>query len=844
MCEPFPPNLISNRLDLSTGWEFRGAEDNGAEWLGAMVPGCVHTDLIRHGLIPDPFYGRNELELQWIEERDWDYRLSFAVDASLLDEEHVDLVCEGLDTVASVRLNGEIILENENMFHRHRLPVKGRLKAGGNALEIRFGSAMKYIRTHRLDFVGRDICDPRGGSPRIRKQPCQFGWDWGPRFVTCGIWRPIFLEGWSGNRIESVRIEQKHARGSVGLRFLPELERADNTARFRATVSLNGETVAAGEFQTSDFTLEVPNPLLWWPAGQGEQPLYEASVELVREGAPISIWTRRIGLRTIELDREPDGLDVKGVGGIALNRFGFRVNGRLIFSKGGNWIPAHSFVAGLTRADYEPLLRSMVDANMNMVRLWGGGVYEHEAFYDLCDEMGLMVWHDLMFACALYPSDDAFVASVEREARDQVTRVRHHASLALWCGNNEVTSIHNETMRKDAKLREGYARVFLIALPPVVRGCDPVTPYIHSSPCHPVAEIPETRPPSHDEHDWTVWHGRASVDHFEKTQHLFVSEFGLQSYPSPAVAATFCPPEELNILSPVFEAHQKNTAGNEIIFHYSAKLFRYPGDYRGASYLSQLNQAHCMQVAIEHFRRQQPQCLGALYWQINDCWPVASWSSLEFGGNWKALHHYARRFFAPRLVSIKLHGEEAAGVGNYQRNTRGVAELWTVSDAPEKRTAEVSWQLVTLKGEPLAQGRERSVLHYGEAVSRRTLDLTAELDRVGKENAVLLARLTDADTGEELSRNAALFTAPRFLQLSREPIQQAKTWRSPHELELTLQAPVFHYGVCIEPQRDAVVSDNYFHLSPGETRVVKIRYANEQGANGPEPRVFSLIDTY
>ncbi len=431
-------------------WEFRQHSKPSDPWRSAIVPGCVHTDLLRHGLIKDPFYSTNELDLQWIEEESWDYRCTITLGDALWKHEHLDLVLDGLDTVATVRVNGVVVLESENMFHRHRVPVREALKPGVNEIAVHFGSAMHYIRTHRTEFVPPfEFNDPVGNCVRIRKEQRQFGWDWGPRFVTCGLWREARIEAWSSNRIESVHIAQKHEHAKVELHITPELAKP-GVGVVRGVVKRHEHVVAKIE---NDRAV-IDRPQLWWPAGQGEQPLYDVELELVLGEKVVSTWSRRIGLRTIELDMAEDGVECLGPEKEKLTRFGLRVNGRLIFTKGANWIPAHAFVAGLTRADYEPLLKSAHEANMNLMRLWGGGIYEHESFYDVCDELGLLVWHDFMFACTLYPGDEAFVKSVQREATDQVRRVRHHASLALWCGNNEIAAL-NPNALKDNEIFRG-----------------------------------------------------------------------------------------------------------------------------------------------------------------------------------------------------------------------------------------------------------------------------------------------------------------------------------------------------------------------------------------------------
>jgi len=521
---PASPFLLS----LHNGWEFF-APDQSA-WLSAEVPGCIHKDLLCHGLIPDPFYGRNEAALAWVGERDWCYRLRFTSGQEIFSHENVELVFDGLDTVATVTLNGLEILQSDNMFHEHRVPVRDALCVGENVLEITFGSAAEYVAQHRPLFKSpQNFNDPSGQAVRIRKQACQFGWDWGPRLITAGIWRGVRLEGWSANRIETVRVVQNHGEGFVELGISPELARAQEGVVFRSTVSLGGEEVAI--CQGTKLTAVIPNPQLWWPSGQGEQPLYEVKVELLENEVVIDTWVRRIGLRRIELDRGPDEFSVENSNGQPLNRFGFRVNGRLIFAKGANWIPAHSFVHGLERSDYAPLLNSAVEANMNMIRLWGGGIYEHDCFYDLCDELGLLVWHDFMFACDLYPSDDAFLASIKREAEENVCRVRHHASLALWCGNNEIVSLNANSLAPGGGFVEGYEKLFHRLLPEVVERLDGVTTYVPSSPDHALPQRSDTQPPSHDEHDWNVWHARLPVEHYETTRHRFCSEFGMQSYP-------------------------------------------------------------------------------------------------------------------------------------------------------------------------------------------------------------------------------------------------------------------------------------------------------------------------
>ncbi len=810
----------------STAWQFRDATRQ-SPWRAAVVPGCVHTDLRRHGLIPDPFHGTNELGLQWIEERDWEYRTTFDVPAALLREETIELVAAGLDTVATVRLNGRVVARTENMFVASRWDVKQLLRAGANELTIHFGSAMKYIRGHRKDHDPREFNDPVGRSQVIRKQQCQFDWDWGPRFVTAGIWRDLRLEGWSGNRLADVRVTQTHRRdGSVILSFAPEFARQDSHATLSGTVSLRGKVVA----EIKNLKSEIRNPHLWWPNGHGAQPLYQ--VDLVatgRDGEVIGRWSKRLGLRTLALDRHKDK---------AGETFQFVVNGRAIFAKGANWIPAHSFVAGLTRADYARDLTSAAQANMNMLRVWGGGIYESEDFYDLCDELGLLVWQDFMFACAIYPADAAFRASVRAEARHQVRRLRHRACLALWCGNNEIVQLNTvgekADLLKSPALRRDYEAIFHKILPEVVAELDGVTAYQPSSQWRSTLEDSISRGDTHaigeqrgDTHYWDVWHARHPVKDYEKWRFRFCSEFGMQSYSSPETQATFCPPGRDNVFGPEMENHQKNRAGNQIILDYVSRRYRFPRSQAALIYLSQLNQAHCMQVGVEHYRRNMPHCMGALYWQLNDCWPVASWSSIEFTGRWKALHHLARRFFAPALVSAHVPGDEGTIIGNYRTTTGDEVHRYTVYDAPQPARGEVRWELFHLDGRRLLRDRKSVALRPGASTRQQTLRLGKLMARHGRDNLHL--RITLAIGGRRVSEETVFLSPPRFLNLRRAKTTAKFRRVSPTEYDVTFRTSAFQHRFAFDfPGRAHRGSDNYFELYPDAPRTVRVAFARAQ----------------
>ena len=783
------------------------------------MPGCVHTDLRAAGLIPDPFFGTNEAGLQWVGERDWEYRTHFTVPAALRAAEFCDLVADGLDTVATVTLNGHVVARTDNMFIGHRWPVGKRLRRGPNELRVRFASAEAYVRQQRADFTPpREFCDPVGNAVRMRKQPSQFGWDWAPRLVSAGIWRDLRVEAWDVNRLEGVHLSQRHgADGRVEVVVAPRLARPGKFIAISVVCSLRGRELARVESNGGSVVLPIAQPELWWPAGQGGQPLYDLTISAKGAvGADLVVLHRRIGLRTIVLDRHADQWG---------ESFQFVVNGRPVFLKGANWIPAHSFVATLTREHYARDLTSAVEAHMNCVRLWGGGIYESPDFYALCDELGLLVWHDFMFACALYPSDAAFLRSVRAEAEYQVRRLQHHACLALWCGNNELVQLNAEFLKKDAALMRGYVKLFHELLPEVVARCDGATSYWPTSEWRGTFETGHALgEKSGDSHYWDVWHARRPVKDYEKWAFRFCSEFGMQSYSSAATNATFCPAADRNLFGPAMENHQKNALGNQVILDYVARRYRYPRAQEGLIYLSQLNQAYCMQVGVEHCRRLTPRCMGALYWQLNDCWPAASWSSIEFTGRWKALHYAARRFNAPALASIHVPGDETMAIGNTHTSTVNEAHFFTVCDAPAAVSGELRWELRRLDGARVLTGRKRVRLQPGQSVRHKTLNLRKEIATHARDQLYL--RLALVVDGQTVSEQTAFLAAPRFLSLPKARIQTVVFMPSPTEATLTFASAVFQHAVEFDlAGQDYRADDNFFDLYPNEPRTIRVRLA-------------------
>lgn len=813
------------RLSLDGEWQFR--QVGQSTWHPARVPGCVHLDLLAAGLIPDPFYRDNELKVQWVEKEDWEYRRQFEIPEALGRKPHLELVAEGLDTFASIFLNGQKVAETDNMFRTYRVDVKPFVQPGLNEILIRFDSPVRRGQEMEAKLPYR----LPGSSPHVRKAPYHFGWDWGPRLVTSGIWRPLALEAWEGGRIREIEIRQDFVeKNRVILRVRTSLlsDRNQKLA-VKATVSgkrsfTHSESVSlrAGA-NLNEKSLPITNPDLWWPAGLGEQNLYTIKVELYRKGILLDSVEKRIGLRTLVLDQSPDAWG---------KSFRFVVNGVPFFAKGGNWIPADSFPPRVTRQKYEQLLRDCRQANMNMVRVWGGGIYESPDFYDLCDELGLLVWQDFMFACAMFPGDEAFLENVRAEAEDVVRTLRHHPSIALWCGNNECEEgwfhwgwkeKYPETVWQD------YEKIFHGLLPEVVEKLDPKRPYWPSSPHSEITGQPRSEA-SGDMHYWGIWHGQEPFTEYRKKFHRFFSEFGFQSFPLLETVKKFALPEDWNITSPVMEQHQKHPAGNRFILLYMLDQYRLPNDFESFLWLSQVQQAEAMKIGVEHFRSQMPRIMGALYWQINDCWPVASWSGTDYFGTWKALHYYARRFYNPVLVAPIDNGDSL--------------KVYGISDLDRAIEADFYCGVFTYDGDVVRDG-ETSV-RLEPRSSRILMDkpISELVEGRGLERVYFYCELRQA--GEMLSSNIFHFTPLKRVDLP-EPEIRFEVFERAGELVVRLGAVRLAKTVYLSaPGVEGRFSDNFFDMVPG--RQYEVTFLSPEkwdvGAFKQALKVISLRDTY
>jgi beta-mannosidase len=785
---------------LAGGWEFRQAGTE--EWLPASVPGGVHTDLLALGRIPDPFVGDNEKRVQWVAEADWEYRYQFAAEPELFRQPHIWLVCDGLDTLATVSLNGRELGRAANMFRQYRWDVKPLLKAGENDLRIAFDSPVRFAAAQQAIRRMPGVSQAIPGGPYLRKAPCQFGWDWGPQLPPIGVWKDIRLEGYQGARIEEVRLSQQHAGSQVTVeaRVAVQIwEEAPRSAVMRLVApdrQVFETSAAVVPGNESTLRVGIPNPQIWWPNGYGAQPLYRASVELHQADILLECREYQLGLRILELRQQPDEWG---------RSFTFVVNGQPIFAKGSNWIPADSFPTRISDNHLEGLIRAAAETHQNMLRVWGGGFYEEERFYDLCDRYGILVWQDFIFSCSVYPFNDAdFVENIRVEVVENIRRLRHRASLALWCGNNEMEQGWVDWGWKGPEyqdMKAAYDGFFHHTLPAWCAAEDPDRVYWPSSPS---SGIPFENPNGQqqgDAHYWDVWHGRRPFTAYRNQYPRFMSEFGFQALPPLATIRTYADEADWNMTSYVMEQHQKNESGNALMVAQMLDTFRMPKDFDALVYLSLALQAEGIRYGVEHWRRHPRRVSGTLYWQLNDCWPVASWSSLDYFGRWKALNYAARRFYAPLLLSIADKPTEQ--------------DVYVTSDLCETWEGSVRWSLEMLDGKALEAGEEPVTAAPFDVTPVCRLDFSGRLNDDLRREVVFITELWQS--GQILSRQTAFFVPTKHLAMD-EPAISARLHVEQGQIRIELVSHSLARLVeCALEGAEVVFSDNYFDLPAGRT---------------------------
>jgi beta-mannosidase len=827
------PTSVPEITRLDDDWQFR--EVGLSEWHGATVPGSVHLDLFAAGVIGDPYYRDNEFRQQWIERKSWEYRTTFNVSERHLQHTHHDLIFEGLDTYARVELNGAEILESDNMFRRFETDVSSLLRHGANSLNVSFRSPIEAALA-KVRGLGYEL--PQGNDRSTtptraftRKAAYHYGWDWGPRLVTSGVWRPVRLRSWSGVRISDMRVTQqelsdKRAVLAVVLELL-----TDSAQTGSVTVRGGNRWFAPVE---ADMALEpglnvipleviIDAPQRWWPSGLGGQPLYQIDATVQTQDATDRA-SRRVGLRELAIITKPDSIG---------ESFYVQVNGVPVFMKGANYIPLDHFPSRVTDTRYRRLFDNVTAANMNMLRVWGGGIYEHDMFYDLADEYGVLIWQDLMFANAMYPGDSAFVASVRAEVADNIKRLRHHPSIALWCGNNEVDEGWRNWGWQDrysaaqaTSIRGAYERVFHDVLPAIVTAVDPGRRYWPSSPSHGWGRAESMT--EGDSHYWGIWHGGEPFETFRERLPRFMSEFGFQGYPGLETVRGFTAPRDRSLTSRVMQAHQKAGRALERIDPYLSDWYRPPRDFGSFLYVSQLLQAEGIALALESHRRAMPRTMGSLYWQLNDSWPVASWSSIDYFGTWKALHYYAARAFADVIVSPIMQGD--------------TLEVHIVSDRLTSLAGNLSLTVMDF------QGRERWSLSLPVGIeangSDRVLATPASWVLANADPTQAVLRATLSREREVLAQTLMYFVKPKDLALP-QPEFDLRVLRDDRGHRVVITARSFLKNLYLTADgMGAHFSDNFFDLLPGEVKEVRVQLDRA----GADPSQFvkarTLRDSY
>lgn len=819
-CQQMPKHFT---IDLHDHWRFSSPDT--LSWMPAKIPGTVHTDLIANGIIEDPFYRTNEKDQQWIDKRGWIYQTTFQMNNKQLSQQHLELIFEGLDTYASVFLNDEPILEADNFFRSWRVPVKSLLQPGTNTLRIEFASptmtGLEALTDWGYPLPASNDQSENGamGDQKVsiftRKPGYHYGWDWGPRLVTSGIWAPIRLRGWNDLIIRDVYYDQKKVdkqqaiveakvsiesnqatQAELELHFGPKL-------RFQQTATLQKG------LNTIMIPLTIDRPNLWWTHDLGDPFLYSSTLEIKQADQVVDQRTDQIGLRKIELIQEPDE---------AGRSFYFKLNDVPIFAKGANYIPQDIFIPRVDDTQYKSMLASAKAANMNMLRVWGGGFYEKDIFYTLCGQQGILVWQDFMFACSMYPGNEAFLENVQKEAEEQVIRLRNHASLALWCGNNEIDIAwaqydpnggwgwkqrYDEQQR--AEIWQAYDTIFHHILAKAVSDHAKSTNYWPSSPQAGPQQHAGNDTPSGDIHYWGVWHGLHPFEDFQKYIGRFMSEYGFQSFPEFATVKQFTLPEDWDIESEVMAAHQRSGIGNLRIKQYMEQYYRVPDNFEDMLYVGQVLQAEGMRMGFEAHRRAMPYCMGSLYWQINDCWPVASWSSMDYYQNWKALHYAAQRAFEPILVSPFLKEDSLL--------------VSIISDRTDSIDGQLRLNLIDFDGELLWQ-QKLPLTAQALMADIPFREKLKEILPAGKEYSSLLKVQFLNHAGQILSENSLYFAKTKDLKLPEARVDYSLSEKEDHWIiELRAEKLTKHLRLAFD-KVPGHFSDNYFDLYPNTVKTV------------------------
>ena len=795
---------MEHRITLNGTWNWCDMESK--EWHKGTVPGTVLTDMMDGGLIEDPYWRTNEYETRELSRRDYRYEREFEVPESFFREEEQCLVFEGLDTIADIYLNDELLLAVNDMHRTWRIDVKGKLKAV-NRLAVAFHSPTAFIE--KADREGDIFYASTGcmkGNGALRKAHYMFGWDWGPQLPDAGIFRNVYLSGFSTARLDDVRIRQEHGAGGVKLsvessvRKLSESDTAGSGTLACKITAPDGTVISVEKELCINDTIEalIEAPQLWWPNGYGAQPLYAVRVELRTSDSILDVWERTIGLRTVTVCTDADEWG---------NQFAFVVNGQKIFAMGANYIPEDNLLGHLSEERSERLIRDCARANFNCIRIWGGGYYPEDYVYDACDRYGILVWQDLMFACNVYNLNDEFEANILAETADNVKRIRHHACLGLWCGNNEMEWGWRDWGRLEGhrpKYKVDYTKIFEMLLPRLVKQVDGQTYYWLSSPSSGGSFDDPNDFNRGDNHYWEVWHSNKPFTEYRDFYFRFCSEFGFQSFPGKKTLDSFSLPEDQNIFSEVMESHQKNGLANTKIFSYISGYYKYPKDMESIAYISQILQLKAIQYGVEHWRRNWGRCMGSIYWQLNDCWPVASWASVDYYGRWKALHYGARRFYSRFMATACEKEELSTDIGYYIHN-----------ESFEERKAVLVVRLFDRDFHTLYETETEAVTGPFEVKQVLAMDFAPFLtEERMKKKAVAEYRLIE--DGRVVSRGTTLFVKPKYFEFQKPEYRISVTERE-DVFCIHVDADTYvSYAELSMDEYDVIFEDNFFDITSEE----------------------------
>jgi len=768
----------------------------------AAVPGSVYGDLLKNGKMEDPFWKDNEDAACALMENDYEYIGTFTVDEGIMDEDHVILHFDGIDTLSEITLNGVKIAETNNMHRTYEYEVKDLLKAE-NELKVYLHSPNKFIEQKSKEYKTIGTTDAMPGFMHIRKAHCMFGWDWGPHLPDAGIWRPVSLMAFSGARLDSVLVYQDHQDGKVEVSFEPDIIAFDDNIDVTVVYTV---TTPDGEVLPVDGdSITIENPKLWWPNGYGEQPLYTVKAVLSKDGKELDSWERRIGLRTVTMSR--DKLDIGG------EEFATTVNGVKIFAMGADYIPEDNLLGRVTPEVTRKLLEKAAWANHNSIRVWGGGHYPSDWFFDICDELGLLVWEDFMFACSMYVLTPEFEENIKAEFVDNIKRMRHHASLGLLCGNNEMEMFtkYRLWVTSEEEVKD-YIIMYEKIIPDLCKTLAPQVFYWPASPSSGGSFDEPADPNRGDQHYWDVWHGNKPFSEYRKFLFRYCSEFGFQSFPAEKTVETFTDnPDDKNIFSYIMERHQRNGSANGKIMNYMQQTYLYPNDFSTLIYASQLLQADGIRYGVEHFRRNRGVCMGAVVWQLNDIWPVASWASIDYAGRLKALHYYEKRFFAPIMISCEEEGMVTMGkaLNDYPKDFNKSIRLAVANESMKDEKLTVRW---ALRNTDASIVREESIDIEVKALS------TTWLDKVDMSDIKLFDQYISYEVcrGDEvLSDGTVNLTFPKYFHYKNPNLQVSVDGN-----KITVTADAYAKSVeILNENEDIVLSDNYFDMNAGSKTV-------------------------